>query len=117
MQLVWAYNVLCLLASASAGISSGLTGVSIISRSVFREMSSTFVAANFTKWRISVLGMPAFTPYMLMWSPLYVAQPRASSERSPVPMTSPFVLLAKFFHGPGCFRMSRREVKCLGLCL
>ena len=33
--------------------------------------------------------MDALTAYILMWSPLYVAQPSASSERSPVPMTSP----------------------------
>ena len=32
---------------------------------------------------------------MLMWSPLYVAHPRANSERSPVPITNPPCLFAK----------------------
>ena len=33
---------------------------------------------------------------ILIWSPLWVAQPSASSERSPVPMTSPPSRLARF---------------------
>ena len=41
---------------------------------------------------IAVLGIPALTEYIDMWSPLKVHQPRASSERSPVPMTGGVVL-------------------------
>ena len=62
-----------------------------MSRSVFLHTSSAvFIAAQRTMCCIRVFGTDAFTPYMLMWSPLYVAQPSASSERSPVPTTTPF---------------------------
>ena len=64
-------------------------GVSMISINIaLEEASSSLSATNFTKYRIKVLGTPPFTPYILIWSPLYVAQPKANSERSPVPITS-----------------------------
>ena len=55
----------------SAGISSGLMGVFTMSMSVslvFRSFSC--VATQVTRWRTKVLGTPALTPYIDMWSPL-----------------------------------------------
>ena len=69
--------------------------MSTISNNVARDVSSmSFSATHFTKCFTNVLGILPLTPYIDMWSPLYVAQPKASSERSPVPTTIPQVWLA-----------------------
>ena len=85
LSVFWA-----ILPSASGGKSSGLMGVSIISAKVSlqAENASSPLACSIIQ-RTSVLGMDAFTPYMLMWSALYVHQPSASSDKSPVPTTIP----------------------------
>ncbi len=58
---------------------------------MFFTAANSFSAAHFTRLFTRVFGTPAFTPYIDMWSPLYVAHPKASSERSPVPITMPEV--------------------------
>ena len=84
-----------MLPFSSVGVSSGEIGVSTMSSSVLFTLSSVVL---FAVWRtmclIMVFGSDALTPYMLIWSPLYVAQPNASSDRSPVPITMPFSWLA-----------------------
>ena len=101
MQLVRSDEILGLLldlAFVVAGISSGLIGVSTMSTNISAADLppdaagdvNTLAAAQRTRCLIKVLGTEALTPYIDMWSPLYVHQPRASSERSPVPTTRPF---------------------------
>ena len=79
-----------IVSSLLAGKSSGEISVATMSRSVLRasplnSFSATHCTRNFT----SVLGMLQLGLYMLMWSALYVHQPRANSETSPVPITKP----------------------------
>ena len=63
-------SVFCeILPFLSAGSSSGLTGVSIMSSNMSLA-SGRESATQRTRCRTSVLGMPAFTPYIDMWSPL-----------------------------------------------
>ena len=57
----------------TAGSSSGETGVSRMSSSTADSLGSSLPLSSETKdtrWRTRVLGMPAFTAYMDMWSPL-----------------------------------------------
>ncbi len=85
----------CISPFSLAGSSSGLIGVSTMSRRMpWASFSNSFSAAHLTRLRTNVFGIPAFTPYIDMWSPLYVHHPRASSDKSPVPITMPFVWLA-----------------------
>ena len=70
-------------------------GVSTISSKICRSCVSSEVAAHhFTRCLTSVFGTLALTPYIDIWSPLYVAHPNASSDRSPVPSTMPPTWLA-----------------------
>ena len=65
-------SVCCaILPLASGGSSSGLIGVSAISLSASELLSKVppLIRLSIIQ-RISVLGIVAFTPYMLMWSPL-----------------------------------------------
>ena len=59
-----------------------------MSKRTFDSTSFSVVSATyFTRYLTRVFGTPAFTPYIDIWSPLYVAHPRASSDKSPVPIT------------------------------
>lgn len=87
-------SVFCAIFPSSGGSSSGLISVSRISRSTFSASPPSRFASLRMRYFTSVLGTEAFTPYMDIWSPLYVAQPSASSLKSPVPTTMPPTSLA-----------------------
>ena len=54
----------------------------------------SFSATYFTKYLTKVFGIDGFTEYIDIWSPLYVHHPKASSDKSPVPIKRPPSLLA-----------------------
>ena len=65
------FGLLLYIAILSAGISSGLIGVSTMSSNVvFAVSSSRRLAIHATRCFTSVLGTLALTPYIDMWSPL-----------------------------------------------
>ena len=80
-------SVFCFIVPSSfGGNNSGLTGVSQISSNT--SFNPSWCSAYDSKIPLTnVFGIDALTPYILIWSPLYAHQPKASSDKSPVPTT------------------------------
>jgi hypothetical protein len=65
----------------------------IPSKAVFASLAE-LLATHLTKKLTNVFGILQLTLYIDIWSPLKVHQPKAISDKSPVPITKPLCLLA-----------------------